>query len=72
MRYSEFVQSIMQELQYHPSGLTWDELKSRLHLPYSVPCQTWVYKMEQENGLIRVKGSGRALVWKISPSQKSN
>jgi predicted transcriptional regulator len=69
MKYVEFVQSIMQELQNNPSGLTWVELKSRLHLPYSIPCQTWINKMEQENGLVRDKGSGRALIWKI---QKSN
>ncbi len=38
MKYLEFVRSIMQELQNHPSGLPWRELKSRLNLPYSIPC----------------------------------
>lgn len=71
MKYLEFVRSIMQELQKCPSGLTWRELKSRLNLPYSIPCQTWITKMEQENGLMRVKGPDRAFVWKAPTYKKS-
>lgn len=66
----EFVQSIMKELENNPSGLTWVELKSRLNLPYSIPCQTWIHKMERENGLVREKGSGKALIWKAGRFKK--
>jgi hypothetical protein len=69
MKYLEFVQSIVEELRKNPSGLTWIELKSFLDLPYPIPCQTWIAKMEHENGLIREKGSSRALIWKVRNSK---
>ncbi len=66
MRYKEFRDLIQNELLNHPTGLTWDELKTQLNLPYDRPCQTWINKMDQEIGLVRVRGEKRAYVWKIS------
>lgn len=66
MRYVEFRDMILEELSRHKSGLTWLELKDRLHLPYDRPCPTWVKRMEQENGLSRIKTYGRAYVWKVA------
>jgi hypothetical protein len=65
MRYIDFKSKILTELKRHPRGFTWGELKSRLDLPYKTPCQEWVNRMESEDGLRRVKGDGRALVWRI-------
>ncbi len=65
MKYIEFRDSIQEELIKNPDGLTWVELRNRLELPYERPCPTWVQRLEKEIGLIRSKGSGRALVWKI-------
>jgi hypothetical protein len=65
MRYVEFESVIWEELVQHPEGLTWAELRERLDLPYDRPCPTWVRRMEQEVGLSRARGSGRAYVWKI-------
>jgi hypothetical protein len=65
MRYVEFVLLIEEELRDNPGGLTWVELKERLDLPYNQPCPSWVGRMEQENGLSRTRGSGRAYLWKI-------
>ena len=65
MRYVEFRDSIRRELQRHPAGLTWAELQARLDLPYDRPCPEWTKQLEQEIGLTRRKGDGRALVWRV-------
>jgi len=67
MRYIDFRDSILGELRRHPDGLTWVQLQKRLALPYDRPCPAWTKQLEQEIGLSRRKGTGRALVWKIRP-----
>jgi hypothetical protein len=69
MRYVDFRDIIQKELRKNPTGLTWAELKERLDLPYDRPCPNWVECMEREIGLLRVKGSGRAYVWKVRPEK---
>lgn len=71
MRYVDFRDVIRDELRRNPTGLTWAELKHRLDLPYERPCPTWVRRMEQEVGLSRAKGSGRAHVWKVGSANTS-
>jgi len=65
MRYKEFKILIQNELLQCPDGLTWVELRDRLKLPYTQPCQTWIYWLEDEIGLTRGRGMNRAYVWKI-------
>lgn len=65
MRYIEFKEQIKKFLKENPSGFTWKELRNRLNLPYEQPCPEWTRKLENEIGLSRIKGSGRALLWKI-------
>jgi hypothetical protein len=65
MKFIEFQAVILFELKENPAGFTWKQLKVRLDLPYNNPCPTWVKKLEEEIGLQRVKGKGRALVWKL-------
>jgi hypothetical protein len=65
MRYVDFRDAIEKELRRHRRGLTWRELKERLDLPYDSPCQTWIKQLESDIGLTRVKGEGRALVWRV-------
>ena len=67
MRYVEFRDAIKSELRRVPAGLTWADLKKRLKLPYDVPCPEWVKRMEQEIGLSRKRGAGRAFTWRVSP-----
>ncbi len=69
MRYVEFRDAICEELRRFPAGLTWATLKSRLRLPYSSPCPEWVKQMEQEIGLSRQRGSGRAFTWRVAPAK---
>ena len=65
MRYVDFRDSIRDELKRNPSGLTWPELRDRLDLPYASPCGEWVKRLEDEIGLSRTKGTGRAFTWKL-------
>lgn len=71
MRYVQFKDAIRAELQRHPQGLTWVELQQRLRLPYDRPCRTWTRKLEDEIGLSRMKGSGRAFLWRVSGKVRS-
>ncbi len=65
MRYSEYRDAIAEALQDEPTGLTWVELKAKLALPYKRPCPTWTKQLEQDIGLERTKGGGRALYWQL-------
>lgn len=65
MRYTDFRDTIHRALRRNCAGLTWAQLKARLDLPYDRPCPAWVKQMEQEIGLKRAKGDGRAHVWTV-------
>lgn len=65
MTYPEFKQVLDQELKRSPDGRTWVELKTRLRLPYERACPEWTRRLEEDIGLRRVKGAGRALVWMV-------
>jgi hypothetical protein len=65
MRYTEFRASIQRHLRRSRQGATWVELRDFLALPYDRPCPEWTRKLEEEIGLVRRKGSGRALVWEL-------
>jgi hypothetical protein len=65
MRYAQYRDAIRKVLARNAAGLTWSQLQSRLLLPYDRPCPTWTKQLEQEIGLLRVKGKGRSLVWRI-------
>jgi len=65
MRYVDFRDAIEKALKKHPAGMTWPELRDGCRLPYKSPCQTWVHQLECDIGLFRVKGPGRALIWKV-------
>jgi hypothetical protein len=71
MRYIEFKHLIEDELGKHPEGFTWGELKARLDLPYTRPCQTWITRLEQEIGLKRSREDQRAYTWRL-PAEGSS
>lgn len=68
MRYVDFRDAIGAELRRCPAGLTWAELRARLALPYDRPCPTWARRLEQDIGLSRGPGTGRAHVWRVRPA----
>ena len=65
MKYIEFKDLILNSLINNPNGLTWKELKNTLNHPYKIPCQTWIYKLEDEINLVRSKKINRSYIWKI-------
>lgn len=69
MKYTEFRDQIQAELCLHPAGFTWVELRERLGLPYEHPCPTWVRRLEEEIGLVRIKASRQAYTWKLTDRQ---
>ena len=65
MHYVEFKVAIQQHLKRKRQGATWVELRETLALPYERACPEWTRRLEEEIGLVRRKGSGRALVWEV-------
>lgn len=65
MRYVEYRQRIADHLAKHTEGATWRELREALDLPYERPCPEWTRRLESEIGLVRRKGEGRALIWRL-------
>ena len=64
MTYVRFRDSIQARLRRASAGLTWQALRRELRLPYTRPCPEWVKALERDIGLARIKGGGRALVWR--------
>ena len=71
MHYTEFKAAIQQHLKRKRQGATWVELRETLALPYERACPEWTRRLEEEIGLVRCKGEGRALVWELEPSAKT-
>lgn len=69
MRYAEFRDAIRRYLAARSAGATWAELRDTLSLPYDRPCPEWTRRLEGEIGLVRRRGSGRALIWVIESGQ---
>jgi len=65
MRYIDYRDAIRTVLRRNAAGLTWAQLQSHLGLPYDRPCPAWTRQLEEEIGLRRIKGNGRALVWRV-------
>lgn len=65
MSYDEFKNTIHAELRRTPAGLTWVQLREKLGLPYDRACPEWTKRLEDEIGLERVKGEGRAYCWRL-------
>jgi len=72
MRYVEFKSAIHKQLKARRQGATWVELRETLALPYDRPCPEWMKMLEQEIGLVRRKGAGRALVWGLDRAAEKN
>ena len=72
MRYLDFKDAIHRELRRSPEGLTWLELQQRLKLPYARPCFTWTNRLQNEIGLKRRKGTGRAFLWSLQVTRQKH
>jgi hypothetical protein len=65
MRYFEYKAGIQRYLEEHSGGVSWQELREALNLPYTRPCPEWTRRLEVEIGLVRLKGTGRSLLWTL-------
>ncbi len=65
MRYPDFRDTVRSALRRRRAGLTWAQLRDDFDLPYDRPCPEWTKRLEAEIGLVREKGTGRALVWRL-------
>jgi hypothetical protein len=72
MRYADFRNVIQKELSRNSSGLTWPQLKGRLHLAYERPCPEWIGRLEKEIGLSRTRAAGRAHIWRLKPPNRAH
>ena len=71
MTYLEFKAAIQQHLKRKREGATWVELCDQLGLPYERACPEWTRRLEEEIGMVRRKGAGRALVWEVPLTMKA-
>jgi hypothetical protein len=71
MHYTEFKAAIQQHLKRKRQGATWVELRETLALPYERACPEWTRRLEEEIGLVRRKGTGRALVWEVQTTTRA-
>lgn len=65
MTYEAFRDAIQSALCRYRDGLTWAQLRDQFDLPYERACPTWTRQLEEEIGLRREKGQGRALIWRL-------
>jgi hypothetical protein len=65
MSYEEFCDKIKKALAYNDHGMTWTELRNQLKLDQVVPNNKWVRHMENDIGLMRLKGSDGGVIWRV-------
>ena len=70
MTYLRFRDAISATLACHPAGLPWREVSAKSRLRIDRPCPEWTRRLEDEIGLVRRPGEGRALVWKLAARKK--
>ena len=69
MRYEELKKIVHEELSHSREGMTWNQLKDSLALPYKTLCPEWIKQLEEDIGLNRRKGESRSLVWSLRPAK---
>lgn len=65
LSYSEFRDKVRQTLEFS-DGLSWTEIRTRLHLDQVVPNNRWVRALEKDIGLQRVRVVNGKIIWRIN------
>ena len=65
MTYEDFKTTVEHVLIEAGNPLTWSQIKQRAGLPQKVPNNKWVRQMETNIGLIRGKGKGGKMLWRL-------
>jgi len=64
--FETFAAAVTKALKETLGGLTWYDLRQRAGLNQRTPNPTWVYRLEKEHGLRRVRnGRNLQIVWKL-------
>lgn len=64
MSYEEFKDSIKEQLESYPQGLSWTEIREKAGLYQKFPNNQWVHRLEEDIGLIRERVKDK-LIWRI-------
>ncbi|OGN87168.1 MAG: hypothetical protein A2158_00915 [Chloroflexi bacterium RBG_13_46_14] len=65
MSYQEFANTIKSVLDKEGNPMTWTEIRTKAHLPQKWPNNKWVYRMEDNIGLVREKDHNGIIRWRI-------
>lgn len=65
MAYEDFKTTIEHVLTEAGKHLTWSEIKQRAGLLQKLPNNKWVRQVETDIGLIREKGKGGKMLWRV-------
>jgi len=67
LAFETFAATVLRVLTEHPQGLTWSRIRELGRLEQATPNPIWVYRMEKEHGLQRIRdGKTMRVVWKLT------
>jgi bifunctional DNA-binding transcriptional regulator/antitoxin component of YhaV-PrlF toxin-antitoxin module len=71
LTFEVFAAAVTKALKETLVGLTWTEIRRRTGLPQRTPNPTWVYRLERDHGLHRIRnGKNLQTVWLIEPAAR--
>jgi hypothetical protein len=65
MSYEEFRNKVKETLQYQDNGMTWSQIRGKLKLDQVVPNNKWVWQLQKDIGLERLKQKDNQIIWRI-------
>jgi len=67
LAFETFAATVLRVLAEHPQGLIWSEIRQLGELSQITPNPIWVYRMQRERGLQRVRdGKSLQILWKLT------
>jgi hypothetical protein len=67
LAFEAFAATVLRVLTENPQGLTWSRIRELGRLEQATPNPIWVYRMEKEHGLQRIRdGKTMRVVWKLT------
>jgi len=68
--FENFAVKVMSVLAAHSQGLTWSKIRELAELEPVTPNPTWVYRLEKEYGLQRIRDKTLQILWKLNPQAR--
>ena len=67
LAFETFAATVLRILAEHPQGLTWSRIRELGELEQATPNPVWVYRMEKEYGLRRIRdGKTLQTTWRLA------